>query len=362
MNIFTNRIRRPVERDGAAFYVFLTLVSFGITVVVVRLFLQLTGYPQLGGKTLHIAHLLWGGLLLFIASISMLIWANRWIYRTGAILSGVGVGLFIDEVGKFITRTNDYFYPPAAPIIYAFFLIIVLLYLRLRRHRQVDPRSELYRSFDSLEEVLERDLDEVEQAHLEARLQFVIKQAEYPEQKDLAEALLRFIRTEHIILVIPKPGWRDHSLQKLKEWDQRWVTQTRLKAVLVGGLGTLGLWSMRELVKLLFVAFSLRELQFLPQRMFNQSGDRALAWVQTSIYLQAGCGLVLLIGTILLILKHDRRGVRISFMALLLFLTVVNLLDFYFNQFSTIGPALTQLTLILLLLHYVQRFVPKALF
>ena len=128
MNILTNRIRRPVERDGAAYYIFLTLISFGITVVVVRLFLQLTGYPQLGGKTLHIAHLLWGGLLLFLASTGMLIFANRWIYRTGAVLSGVGVGLFIDEIGKFITRTNDYFYPPAAPIIYAFFLIIVLLF------------------------------------------------------------------------------------------------------------------------------------------------------------------------------------------------------------------------------------------
>ena len=125
MNILSNRIRRPVERDGAAFYVFLTLLSFGLSVVFTRLFLQLTGYPQVGGKTLHIAHLLWGGLFLFIAALAMLVFANRWVYRLGAILSGLGVGLFIDEVGKFITRSNDYFYPPAAPIIYAFFLIVV---------------------------------------------------------------------------------------------------------------------------------------------------------------------------------------------------------------------------------------------
>ena len=361
MNILTNRIRRPVERDGAAYYIFLTLISFGITVVVVRLFLQLTGYPQLGGKTLHIAHLLWGGLLLFLASTGMLIFANRWIYRTGAVLSGVGVGLFIDEIGKFITRTNDYFYPPAAPIIYAFFLIIVLLYLRLRRHQQVDPRSELYRAFDALEEVLEHDLDEVEQKHLETRLQFVIDHADYPEQKDLAEELLSFIRTEHIALVTPKPGWRERTTQKLRAWEERWITKFRLKAVLVGGLGTLGVWSMRELIKLLLAVFSPRGLQFFPQQLIGQHSSRALVWMQTTIYLQAGCGLVLLIGAILLILNHDKRGVRMSFIALLLLLTIVNLLQFYFDQFSTIGPVLTQLALILLLIHYVQRFSPRAL-
>ena len=364
MNIFNNRIRRPVERDGAAFNIFLTLISFAISVVLVRLFLQLTGYPQLGGRTLHIAHLLWGGLLLFIGALGMLVLANRWIYRAGAILSGVGVGLFIDEVGKFITRTNDYFYPPAAPIIYAFFLIVVLLYLRLRRQKPRDPRSELYRVFDSLEEVLEHDLDEVEQAELETRLQFVIEHGEYPEQKHLAQELLRFIRSEHISLVSRKPGWIENTIQRFKAWDERWITKTRLKAVLVGGLGTLGFWSMQELIKSLMAVFSPKGAELLPQKLLTigiSGGGQGLGWLQATISLQAGCGLVLLIGTVLLILNKDRRGTNISFIGLLLFLTMANLLEFYFDQFSTIGPALTQLTLLLLLIHYRQRFVRNAL-
>jgi hypothetical protein len=126
-------IRKPVKREGAEQYLVITLLSFAAAVILIRLFLELTGYPQVGNSELHIAHVLWGGLLLFVASLLPLIFANRWVYRAGALLAGVGVGLFIDEVGKFITQSNNYFYPAAAPIIYAFFLLIVLLYLQVRR-------------------------------------------------------------------------------------------------------------------------------------------------------------------------------------------------------------------------------------
>jgi hypothetical protein len=134
--------------------------------------------------------------------------------------------------------------------------------------------------------------------------------------------------------------------------------------VLVGGLGALGLWSSQELVKALLAIFSPLGLEVLPQKLMlagQLSGGQGLEWLQTTISMQAGCGLVLLIGTTLLALNHDIRGVRVSFIGLLLFLTVTNLLEFYFDQFSTVVPALTQLTLLLLLNHYRQRFIPAAL-
>ncbi len=120
-------IRRPVRRIEADDDILLMLLSFATSVVITRVFLQLTGFPKIGGDSgLHIAHLLWGGLLLFIATLLPMIYANQWVYPFMAILAGAGVGLFIDEVGKFITATNDYFYPAAAPLIYGFFLITVL--------------------------------------------------------------------------------------------------------------------------------------------------------------------------------------------------------------------------------------------
>src|SRR4028119_1992848 len=123
------RMRKPVKRKNAEQYLLFTLLSFATTVILIRLFLSLTGYPQVGNNTLHIAHAIWGGLLLFIASLLTLILANRWINTIGALFTGAGVGLFIDEVGKFITQDNDYFFPAAAPIIYTLFLLTVLLYL-----------------------------------------------------------------------------------------------------------------------------------------------------------------------------------------------------------------------------------------
>ena len=54
-----------VERDEAETYVLVSLVAFAATVILVRLFLEVTGYPQVGSSTLHVAHLLWGGLFLF---------------------------------------------------------------------------------------------------------------------------------------------------------------------------------------------------------------------------------------------------------------------------------------------------------
>jgi hypothetical protein len=122
------------------------LTCFGLTVAVTRIYLEWAGYPQIGNDVLHIAHALWGGLLLFVAVLVTLVLANRWALTLSAVLSGVGVGLFIDEVGKFITQKNDYFFPPAAPIIYAAFLLMVLLFLLVRRSRRPNPRASMYRA------------------------------------------------------------------------------------------------------------------------------------------------------------------------------------------------------------------------
>lgn len=122
------------------------LVAFAATVIGTRWFLALTGFPKIGGGDLHIAHALWGGLLLFSGALLPLIWSGRRLHLVAAILTGAGMGLFIDEVGKFVTTRNDYFYPVAAPIIYATFLLGVLLLLGVRR---LTPEADAARTLEA---------------------------------------------------------------------------------------------------------------------------------------------------------------------------------------------------------------------
>ncbi len=137
------RSRSFVHATDAAVYVnAFALTGIG-TVLATRAFLAMAGYPKLGGSgdsRLHIAHMLWGGLLMMAAILLALGFLGRAARLAGAVVGGVGFGLFIDEVGKQITDEPGYFYRPAAGIIYASFALLLLL-THLIRGRAADPSA-----------------------------------------------------------------------------------------------------------------------------------------------------------------------------------------------------------------------------
>jgi hypothetical protein len=129
-------------RDSQALARFELFLGTAIaTVLVVRSALAATGYPQVGGNGLHVAHVLYGGLLMGAAIVTVEIMPGTRARLHAAVIGGIGFGLFIDEVGKFLTKDVNYFFRPAVAIIYAVFVIfyIVVREVVLRRP-MTEPR------------------------------------------------------------------------------------------------------------------------------------------------------------------------------------------------------------------------------
>lgn len=325
------RLRQPVRREGAEQYLFLTLVAFAATVLATRAFLELTGYPQIGGGELHIAHALWGGLCLFVAAVLPIVLAGRNVYRTSAVLSGVGIGLFIDEVGKFITSRNDYFYPAAAPLIYATFLLAVLVYLRLRRRLRPDPRSQLLTSLQLVEEAVDDDLQDHERDDLRDRLRFAATNAPLEDQRDLAASLLTFVESQDLELA-PDAVSR---LQPLYDWWEarrsRWL----------GGKG-----AYLALLVALFVS-GVRAWVDLGVALSHLGGidpvasTRLFSLDMLHAVVEAVAGALLISGSTLMgITGRDRLGASLAEYGLLVSLSLSDLASFYLRQFATLEIAL----------------------
>jgi hypothetical protein len=352
--------RSLVQRHHARDYLLVTLISFAASVGGTRLFLELTGYPQLGSGELHIAHVLWGGLFLFIASLLSLIFINEWMLLLSSVLAGIGMGLFIDEVGKFITQSNDYFHPSAAPIVYVFFLLTVLVFAIMRQRKVHTSREEMYAILERFAEVLDQDLSRDEYDSIMAGLDQVIDRQKPVELVELAGTLKKYLETNRL-RVLPVQA---NLFVRFRTWlfalEKKWLDKKLLKKILIFGLFIWAGWALVSPIGYLLIFRDAAQLQvFVDELITNHLVRNAsgLNWFEARILLEGSMGILSLIAALFLALRSERVGVWLGLIALLVSLTVVNLLVFYFDQFSTIVLAAYQFVLMVLLIRYQRRFV-----
>ena len=315
------------------------LVSFALSVSSIRIFLEITGYPQIGSDELHFAHVLWGGLLLFASSLLPLIFVNKRILDISALLSGIGVGLFIDEVGKFITQTNNYFYPAAAPIIYVFFLLTIQIYRMIQKPIKNDLRTNLFHTLEEFEEVLEGDLSEIEKEKIINRMESLDFVNEDRELLELQEMFVLFLRDPSRPLIEHEPdlfekaaNWLSHLEEKIFK-NEKFHTWLRLLWLFLGFiLVAQPLFIVSGIDEPMRISGWLKRIvdsSLLLSENFNLFGFIRIA-------LQVFSGVSLWVCAFFYKGETAEKWISFAHLILLIVLTVVNSLVFFYDQFSTI--------------------------
>jgi len=331
------------KRVGAENYLLLTVVAFALTVVATRWYLEFSGYPKVGGGGLHVAHMLWGGLLLIVGALLPMPFVGRRVMQLSAIATGVGVGLFIDEVGKFITDSNDYFFAPAAPLIYGGALLLMLLWVTVRRRSGGTPHDALQLAVQALSDSADGRLTAGDRDVAIERLRAVRSDLP-PAEEALAGRIAGLLESPEVDATLTSAGW---------------VSRGSARALLERILIIIGLASMAFIAALTTVFVLTFDIDALVTIFADQTGpvenptDR-FWWLLlggTAILV----GIVSAIAVVALLRGDGRRGATIGMAAMLINLVATGLLTFYVAQFEAVASTIVRVILLALIVDYRGR-------
>ena len=222
------------------------LISAVTMIIVIRLQLWATNYPQLGSGRLHIAHLLWGGLFMLIAIGLLLSFLGRRWRRPAAVIGGIGFGFFIDELGKFVTSDNDYFFKPTAAMIYIIFILLFFATRWMQTRRGFSERENLFNAVDLFAEAARGSLAEHDRARVLALL-------DGAGSGPLVEPLRGLVRQTEAIPTQP-PGRLRLAVERFMARCSRLVERRWFRRTLVWAFG---LWAALQFLSVLVLVTAL---------------------------------------------------------------------------------------------------------
>ena len=309
-----------------------------------RLFLVIFNYPTIGRGNWHIAHVLWGGVFMLLGIIFFLIFYGRSAFRYASIFSGIGWGLFIDEIGKYVTRDNNYWFRPAVIFIYISFVLLFFLYRILERKSSPSRSSQWHELFESCEEIVNDDLEVTEKKDILHKINKINSLSISPLEKKL------LIDLRNLIISTPvKKDKYQFSLSKFIAVSLK-TTYNRVfrKKLIFYGLFTYSLWYIGDkffdTVKLLFNSDKLVILQnYYSHYDFFSRAD--VYMVSIKFIIEIAVAIFYFVALFYWINKKSLKGIRFYQWGLLVNIFLDSIFKFYFEQFSGVFSLIISLVL-----------------
>jgi hypothetical protein len=350
-----------IKRERAPEYIRLVVASFAVSVIGLRLYLYLFDYPQVGNSILHIDHMFWGGIAMTISSLLIITFSNTRLFPASAIFLGTGLGFFLDELGKQVSRNDDYFFRPVAPIIYTIFLFFSLVYIYIRKNKKPNDRQLFYYVLDDFKEVLDGDLDKNEKQRIQSRLTKIKSLSTNPELLQFAGLLQQFI--------LPLPAkdptptiWYNLRLTLTSHIKSFKLIHRIIFFLLIIMLGLRSLQFTLNLLTAWAYLLGIEPIKttltqtFIEQKLIPHSINLNLIITQT---LAEGLVGILSLAGIFLRLRKKKLGYTLLKIAIVFSLATTDVLGFYFNQFRQAIGVFWDLLILSYINFYERLFTTK---
>ncbi len=212
------------------------LISAVVSVFLIRIFLAITDYPILGAGNLHIAHMLWGGFFMMAALITLFSFLSQRAAAVASVLGGIGFGAFIDELGKFITADNNYFFQPTIALIYIIFVFIFLITRFIPRYHEFSQREYLVNAIEMIKESAIDDFDADERRRAEEYLR------QCDQRNEMVKALQKMLKNS-AIAPSTRPGHFTRLRRKLRRLYYRVAESDRILTAITAYLAASTAWT-----------------------------------------------------------------------------------------------------------------------
>jgi hypothetical protein len=267
---------------------------------------------------------------------------GRSIRVPAAVIGGVGFGFFIDELGKFITDDNDYFFKPAAGIIYLVFVVLFLVTRALQGRPGLTAHESLVNAIDTITEAARHDLSERDRRE-------ALRMLDRADPSDPLVEPTRRLLGEIEAVPTPPPRLYERWAMAVRDLYER-IVDTRWFPRVLGGIFVF--WaaaSVLEMIALVFAAgFSLEGVDNSPISINDVlETDNPSFFSVASVAASFAVGVLVIAGALRLRARDRIGAYRMFERAMLVQIFVADFFSFVESQFSAVfGVAIDILLLI----------------